>query len=243
MSFFSWVKDCATSIASGIKSCVKGICSSLATAASSIGTAVKDCIPILGKWAGNIGFAVQCIGIAIDVVSKICGLLRQDEKVTDIGERALQAEDYGITLDSCNKDFKTYMKKLREFTLDPQKAAARTETEQWLAGSLVLEKGIEQLFPQMSTRDMWPILARASGFFTKQRLDVYAQLAKERNLPFGEALATFFMPPDNGHVSKNVRDYVWDAEKRFNPSATPNQLHDEFKTVREECAAPDPSQK
>lgn len=240
MGFFSWVGECAASIASGIKSVATSIGSALASVGTSLGTAVKNLAPVLGKWAGQIGAAIQIISICVEVIAKICNILQKNETVADIGERALQAEEDGITLESCNNDYKAYMQRLRDFELDPRKASVRPEADKLLAGSLVLEKGIEDLYPKMSTADLWPIIVRSSSFFTPQRLEAYAKMAREENMPFGESFAKFFMPPASGHIGKKIFDLVYGAEKSFDPSATPNEIQQEFKKVREECAAPEP---
>lgn len=240
MGFFSWVGECVSTIASGIKSVASGITSALTSMGVNLGAAVKNLAPVLGKWAGQIGVAIQVISVCVEVIARICAILQKNETVADIGERALQAEEDGVTLESCNNDYQAYMKRLREFELDPHKASRWSEADKLLAGSLVLEKGIEDLYPRMSTADLWPIIVRSASFFTPERFEAYAKMAREQNMPFGESFAKFFMPPADGHVSKKIYDLVFGAEKAFNPSATPNQIEREFKTVREECAAPEP---
>lgn len=234
-----WSSLCSA-VGTGIKAVASGISSALSTVSANVGAAVKALVPALSKWAGNIGVAIQVISLCVEVAAKICELLRKNETVADIGERSLQAGEEGITLESCQNDYKAYLKRLREFELDPQKAAARPEIEKMAAGSLVLEKGLEELYPAMSTRDLWLALARAGNFFTPERLETYARLAKEQNFPFGETFAKFFMPPPDGHLGKKIYDFVNAAEKAFNPGATPNQIQREFREVREKCAAPEP---
>lgn len=239
MGLISGIVGCVSTIASGIKNVASGISSALATVGVNVGAAVNSLRTALEKWVPQIGVAIRVISICVDVVAKICGIMRQNETVAEIGERSLQADEHGITLESCNNDYKAYMKRLREFDLDPHKAEERPEDEKLLAGCEVLEKGIEALYPQMSTADAWLVLARGASFFTPERLEAYARYAKEQGMPFGESLGKFFMPPPDGHVGKKIFDFVYAAEKAFNPSATPNQIQQEFKTVREECAAPE----
>ena len=240
MGLGSFLSDCATSLVSGLKSVASGISSALSSVGINVGGAVNSLRTALEKWVPQIGLAIRVVSIGVDIVAKICGILRQNETVAEIGERSLQASENGITLESCNNDYKAYMKRLREFDLDPQKASRRLETDKLMAGSLVLEKGIEELYPQMSTADAWLVLARGASFFTPERLEAYAKMAKEQNMPFGESLAKFFMPPPGGHVGKKIFDFVYAAEKAFNPSATPNQIEKEFDKVEKECAAPEP---
>lgn len=239
MGFLGWVGECVSGIASGIKSVASSITSALASVGVNLGAAVKSLAPVLGKWAGHIGLAIQVVSLCVEIVSKITGLLRQNENIAEMGERALQAEEDGITLESCNNDYKAYMQRLRDFELDPRKA--HSERDKLMAGSLLLEKGLEELYPKMSTADLWPIIMRSASFFTPQRLEAYAKYAKEQNMPFGESFAKFFMPPADGYVSKKIYDFVYAAEKAFNPSATPNQIQKEFDKVEKECAATEPA--
>lgn len=241
MGLGSFLSDCATSLVSGIKSVASGISSALSSVGINVGAAVNLLRTALEKWVPQIGVAIRVISICVEVVAKICGIMRQTETVAEIGERSLQADEHGITLESCNNDYKAYMKRLREFELDPRKAEERPEDEKLLAGCEVLEKGIEALYPQMSTAAAWLVLARGASFFTPERLEAYAKMAKEQNMPFGESLGKFFMPPPDGHVGKKIFDFVYAAEKAFNPSATPNEIQKEFDKVEKECAAPAPA--
>lgn len=238
MGFWDAICDIGSSLASGIASVVSSIGSTLSSVASGVADAVKTLAPVLTEWAGKISPIAQVICQCIEIVAKLCGILQQDETVEEIGERSLQAEEEGITLESCDNDYNAYMKRLREFEMDPSKAEARPEWEKRLAGSLVVEKGIEELSPNMSTKDIWPLLARCAEFFTSERLTTYAKLAKEQGVPFGETLAKFFSPDENVHVDKKDKDFVYSAEKAFNPSSTTNQMAQAFREVRE-AVSPD----
>lgn len=241
MGFLSSVGDFFSSIATGISSAVRGVASAVTSVATSVVQAVKVLAPVLVKLVGpQIGIAIQVIGIVIDVVAKVMNLLKPNEKVPDMGERALQAEEQGITLESCNKDFDAYMEKLRALELDPQKAATRPKTDQWLAGSLLLEKGLELKYPQMSTAAMWPIIVRNSDFFTRQRQEVYTHLALEKNIPFGESIARYFAPGDRVRVDSDTADFVWEAEKKMNPAATDNEISATLRTVSANCETQEP---
>ena len=198
MEFLSSVGDLVSSIGTAIVSAVRGVASAVTSVATSVLQAVKVLAPVLEKLVGpKIEIAAQVIGIVIDVVAKVMNLLKPNEKVPDMGERSLQAEEQGITLENCNDDFDAYMEKLRALELDPQKAAMRSKIDQWLAGSLLLEKGLELKYPQMSTAAMWPIVIRNPDFFTRQRQEVYTHLALKKISPLGKALPDI-LPPATG---------------------------------------------
>lgn len=233
MGFFSFVGD----IVSGIGRAFSGVASAIGEFVVSAGKAVGKILPVLGQWAGHIGTAVQIISLAIDIVSRIMHLIKDHETVPDLGERVLQAEEQGITLDTCGNDFDAYMEQLRKLKLDPQKAAARQDKpDQWMAGCLLLEKGLSIKFPHMATAAMWPILARNPEFFTKERLETYANLARERDIPFGESVAKYFIPEQNKRLDPAIRDYLFDAEKKVTPTATRNDICEAFDKVEAACA-------
>jgi len=237
MGFWSSVGSFISGCASTIGSVIRSVGSAVGGFAGSAIKAVSNLVPVLSKWAGNIGIAVQVIGIVIDVVSKILNIIKEHETVPDIGERALQAEEQGITLESCDNDFDAYMEKIRNIKLNPQRT--HQSHEQWLAGSLLLEKGLEQKYPNMCTSAMWPIIVRNADFFTKERMAAYAQVAMEKNVPFGESIAKYFTPRTNSRIDIATNDYLKEAEKRFNPRATPNDIIDEFHRVKANCAGAD----
>ncbi|MBQ7609342.1 MAG: hypothetical protein IJU76_15450 [Desulfovibrionaceae bacterium] len=231
MGFFSWIASGISSIASGIGKVASSIGSVLSSAAKSIYTAVKTLAPILATWAGNIGTAVRIIGLVIDIVAKIHGMLKEKENVQDIGERVLQAEEKGITLENCKNDFDAYMEKIRNLELNPEKASVRPKEEKILAGCILIEKGLEQQFPNMTTAPMWPIIIRNPDFFTHTRLETYAQMAKERDLPLGDSVAKYFVQYPNKRVDRPTRDFLFDAEKKLDPSATKNDIQEKLDTV------------
>lgn len=221
---------------SAIGGALGAVCSAIGSAlgsvASGVGKAVTTLGPALATWAGKLNTAIAVISAVVQVVGLFMKILKPGEKVHEIGERALQAEEQGITLDSCKNDFNAYMEKLRKLELDPEKARQRPEVDQALAGCLTVEKGLETLWPRMSTRDLWPIIARSPDFFTAARMEVYAQLAREQKLDFGKTLAKYFEAGPKDKLDSHIRDYVWSAEEKYNPAETPKQIREILDKVR-----------
>ena len=163
------IREFFSGIASGIKSCVSAIGSVVSSAISICSSELGSAVRVLGsaiiKKVPCIGEVIEAIGVGIQIVGEICKILKHGESVQEIGDRALQAEEReGITLTSCNNDFDAYMEKLRSIKLDPKKSAKLSESDKLLAGSLVVEKGIELKRPQLSMAAMWPFIVAPPDF-------------------------------------------------------------------------------
>lgn len=229
MGFLSAIGGALSAVGSAISGAVRAV-------ASGIGKAVSTLGPTLATWAGRLNTAITWISAVVQVVGLMMKILKPGEKIEDIGERALQAEEMGITLDRCDKDFNAYMEKIRNLELDPEKARLRPETDKALAGCLTVEKGLETLWPHMSTSELWPIIARSPDFFNAARMEVYARLAMEQKLDFGKVLAKYFEAGPKDRLESPIRDYVWDAEKKYNPSETPREIMETLNKVRDNLA-------
>lgn len=235
MGFGAWI----SSIGSAFSSCVSGLKSAIGCVAASVMKAVGIAGPALSGWAGALMAAMPAIGAALQVAGAILNILKPDEKVPEIGERAIQAEEQGITLNSCNGDFKNYMQQIRDLKLDPAKMEKRSPIQQWLAGSLVVEKGLESMYPYMATIMAWPVIAKNPEFFNDNRFETYARLAMQTHMPLGEVIAKYFISGPNAKPDSAVRSFIWDAEKLYSPEESSNQIYDTLNKARENCQKPE----
>ena len=214
-----------------ISSVGSALSSAISTVASSVSAGVKtfmETVPVLGKTLGPVlGKVVTVINIiatVVEIAARLVNLLRPQESVKEIGDRALQAEDEGITLESCSNDFNAYMEKLRALKLDPEKTAKHSDLDQQAAGLLVLEKGLEQCSPYLSSRSMWEIMCLNPQFFSKERLSSYAEFARDAGMPLGDSVKRYFFSQGTPLDRLKAMDFMEGAEKRFQPSATPNDI-------------------
>ena len=122
------------------------------------------------------------------------------------------------------------MEKLRALKLDPEKSARRSDWEQQAAGIVVLEKGLEQYAPNLTSRAMWEVMCRYPEFFSRERLTCYAEFARESGLPLGDSVARWASSEGSTFELINALDFMKGAEQRFRPDATP---YDIVQTLRE----------
>ena len=231
-SVCSGISSVCSSISRGISAAVdkiSGLCSSIGPALSVISKIVA-CIPGCQGLAAVMG----TIGRIATVIAVITGVFRQDERVEDIGERALQAEEQGITLKSCNGDFKAYMEKVRNLKLDPDKM--HEKNEQIMAGCMVAEQGIREANPKLSTVSLYP-LAMFSDLCSADRLKKWAETAQRMDMPLS-SIAKFYLGstvfnaifPEEGKKANAMdgRKAAVAAEKELHPDLNKNAINDDI---------------
>lgn len=156
MAFFPFVSGAISAVGS-IGSAHSSFASGVGTVIANIVTALKPVAEALGKFANAF---LQGLGI-----------LKPDEKIEDLGERALQAAERGITLDQFD-NFEDYADALRDFDLDPDKAEKRSQSERLVAGLGVGTLALERKFDAApgSLDSLWLLSIANPSYFTPERM-------------------------------------------------------------------------
>lgn len=154
-----------------------GFFSSAVAAVSSIGASVASFATGLATTIATLPIPTikQCIDAIVNcaqIVMRVFGALQPGESVEDLGERALQAKEQGITTDQFD-DFDDYMDALRNFELDPDKAAQRNPLEKQLAGLGVGTAGLEHKLNvgPGELNGIWLLPMVNSEYFTPERME------------------------------------------------------------------------
>lgn len=179
MGFWSSVGSAISSACSAV-SCIG---SALSSFASGVGSVIAGVVSALAPVA-------EALGKFTSAFLQGLGILKPDEKAEDLGERALQAAEKGITLDQFD-NFDSYVDALRNFELDPDKAANRSPVEKLVAGIGVGNVALERKFnaPPGSFDSLWLLPMANPDYFTLDRMqslvntgrfsgDVFAYLEK-----------------------------------------------------------------
>ncbi|AKU11338.1 hypothetical protein AzCIB_1436 [Azoarcus sp. CIB] len=113
----------------------------------------------------------EALGKFANAFLQVLGILKADEKTEDLGERALQAAEKGITLDQFD-DFDCYLDALRNFDLDPDKAEKRSHAEKLVAGLGVGTVAVERKFNAApgALDSMWLLPIANPSYFTPERM-------------------------------------------------------------------------
>ena len=226
MGFWSGVGSALSSACSSIGSALSSACSSVLSGisnivsnAGTIMTALAIAIPVTGALAKAIA--------AIDIISKILGMLEPNETTEDIGDRAIQAQEAGISPEDY-ATYKEYMVAIKSFELDPKKSAEYSETEKMLAGVGVQYWGFEEKFG-VGTGELLTKTVESPDYFTGDRLASF--LDKVESI---SDVVQYF----DGKLSSNERNAVEakliEAEKAINPEKSNADIFKELDTYRHE---------
>lgn len=154
MGFFSFMSTAISSACSTIGSALSSFANGLGPVLSTIATHLPKLGEALGQFANNF---LQAVGI-----------LKPDEDVKQLGERALQAAQEGITPEKFD-DFDDYVEALRNFEIDPDKAKTRNDVERLVVGLGVGSFGLEKSLRQHLAHCL------LSGFYRWQTQNFYCK--------------------------------------------------------------------
>lgn len=183
MGFWSAVCSAASSVSSAIGRACSAIGSTLSSFANGVGTIIGGIVSALSPVAAALGKFANAFLQGL-------GILKPNEDTQEMGDRALQAADKGITIDKF-KNFDDYMTALRDFKLDPEQSAKRSSAEKMVAGLGVGTIATEDKFnlDRGSLNGMWLLPMANPGYFTPERMqtlvstgrlggDIFAYLEK-----------------------------------------------------------------
>lgn len=176
MDFFSSIGN---AISSGF-SAVSNAFSTVASVASAIGSRVAEFAsnikPILGPILTTIAAViphpvVKAVVTCANALLHALSIFHPNENIQDMGDRALQAAEKGITMDKF-EDFDDYIDALRKFELNPEASEKYGAAEKLIAGLGVATVGIEDKFNAEpgSLSNLWLLPATNPEYFTAERL-------------------------------------------------------------------------
>ncbi len=176
MGFFSSIGN---AISSGF-SAVSNAFSTVASVASAIGSRVAEFAsnikPILGPILTTIAAViphpvVKAVVTCANALLHALSIFHPNENIQDMGDRALQAAEKGITMDKF-EDFDDYIDALRKFELNPEASEKYGAAEKLIAGLGVATVGIEDKFNAEpgSLSNLWLLPATNPEYFTAERL-------------------------------------------------------------------------
>lgn len=127
-----------------------------------------------------LGLAVEglkALGNILTVIGKALGLIKPETQVDELGDKALQAEEAGITPDQF-ETYEAYVKAIEGFQLDPEKSRETTLNEK-------VEKGIEltagvtrEKFPELSVETvakLGALIEKHPTVFTEDSMRIFTK--------------------------------------------------------------------
>jgi hypothetical protein len=153
MSFFSSV--------------VSAVSSAILLVSNKVGIISNFAMDIAPKIAKHLG----TVGLVIQAIATIVNIFRPNEKVEEIGDRALQASESGILVENFDS-FDEYLDSIRSFELNSEKSDSYSFEAKSIAGIGIACQGIEDKFQLQSGTmgAMSVLIASNSNYFNSERV-------------------------------------------------------------------------
>lgn len=216
--------DIGSSIIEGGKSIIRGI--------ASIGTKVvavaEPLIHVLAKVAPAIGVPLSAaLSVAKAVVRAAAvavGIMDAAESVEDLGERALEAGERGISMDDF-EDPADYLEAVRGIPLNENREKYRDE-ERRFAGVSVLAAALFLKFDVAP--DIYGLFVQYQGFFTPERVSAYMKYAEDSGCSIND-VRDFFSSNATVEEKRQAHHFLVEAERRrvsdFDPDGFDEELY------------------
>lgn len=154
---------------------IVGAISAVVSAVSSIGPAVAGfCATILPRLAPLLAQGMEAFKVVaqiVDTISLVFGIFKGGENTENMGDRALQAAEQGITPDDFD-DHAQYMDALRDFKLDDAKSEKTPVEQKIIAGFALAGRGLDDKFnsPEGTMSSLIPLIAANPLYFSADKL-------------------------------------------------------------------------
>lgn len=176
---------------------------------------------LVGSIANICVSIVSCkiISKAIETIGKALGIIKVEDKIEDLGDRALQAEDEGITLDNFST-FEEYKEALEKFEIDPEKTKSNSMEAKERKFIEICAMGMKEQNPNLKVEEMLTFMDKYPNLFSPERANVIGKLVVEDSNVINDMVGFVTGNERNGHNLKNGRDALVTIEMDQNPNLT-----------------------
>lgn len=151
---------------------------------SAISTFISTTVSKLGpvftvaaKILPVISPAIQVVSVVAEVVLRALEIIKPNESLDQLGDKAIQAAAQGITADAFDS-YDEYMEKIRNFEVKPEESAKIDDDAKRIAGLMVGTKAMDYKLniPDGSAIALLALAAQ-DNFFDTKRTEAIARLA------------------------------------------------------------------
>lgn len=235
MGFWSSVGSAISSGFSAACSAVTSVCSTAVSVCGSIGrsvgTIVSNIAPKLMMIVGPTS-KLNTLLVVVDAVIQLYSILKPDEKIQDIGDKAIQASEEGISMDKFD-GFDEYMTSLRNFEVDPERSEKMDELTKQLIGIAVVTQGLAEKLnvDGVALGNVWTLPALNAQVFTAERIK--AILDNSANVG---NVVKYFEKDLTPQIALNVEKELVSAEKQLSPEKSDADIYKLLDTTRADVA-------
>ena len=221
-----------SSISSGISS----VCSGIASVCSGIGrgvgsfmtTVAPKLLTVIGTTVGKLNAVVA----VVQTVVQLYGILKPEEKVEDIGDKAIQASEEGISMDKFD-DFDAYMESLRNFDVNSERSNQIDEVTKKLSGIAVVTQGLAEKLKvnDNSLGNLWRLPALNAQVFTADRIKAILDSTTNIN-----HVLRYFEKDLTPQTAVNIEKVLFDVEKKLSPEKSEADIYQLLDSTKDDIA-------
>ena len=160
----------------------------------------------------------EAVSKLVRAIGKALGLIKEDEKPEDLGDKALQAEEQGITPDKF-KSYEEYANRIQNFELDPEKSKNYSTEDKMKKAMEVYSKLIAEKYPEMvvDLDKLATLEQKNPGYLTDARIDQISEMIKDDPKLIGD-IGRYLSGSETDTVDiSNTIDKMVNIEKGANP--------------------------
>ena len=195
----------------------------------AIGTLVTAAVTVSNALA-VAGLAIQGLKVianALTSIAKALGIIKPERSVEEVGDRALQAEEKGMSPEQYSS-YEAWVKDIEkdDWGYNPEKNKDMDPEKKVLKGVEVSTAVTMERFPELPVQDFFSLAGKNPEFFTVERMDELGKLANSDSDAFGNVV---------NYVAGNITDHptldatcdiLMDIERTFNPGLCENLAYD-----------------
>lgn len=197
---------------------------------TAISEIVSTAAALLPKIIEVVGKNILEFAQILSGIMKGLGLIKPDEEVTDLGDKALQAADDGITPEKYDT-YEDYLKAIEDFDLDPEKSKDIDDGKK-------LEKGVEVITATLVERygevmgDFLLLIGKNQPYFL-ERMPLITTVVRDSLANFGDIVRYIQGTETDTKKSNDTLRVLYDIEKRVNPEATIDDLMNNIEKLKD----------
>jgi hypothetical protein len=220
---------------SSIGATLSSFCEGALRIGGAIASTVAKVAPLLAPLIAKMHPVVRAVVAVLTIVGEVLNILKPDEKVEELGDRALQAAEQDEKLVPENfSDYNDYLNEIRNIKLDPEKTEKNLKDgSAVLTGLATVSIGLEKVYGMRegSSVDLLKAVVADPEFFDSERLK---NLVTE-NADFG-AIVKYIDGKLGNAETDALYDKLFSIEKNNNPSAERGQFEDALYDVKANAA-------
>ena len=181
----------------------------LTSIVSAISSFMPKLLEIVGK---NL---IQIANIIIGIVKGL-GIVSPEENATDLGDKALQAEEAGIKPENYDS-YEEYLKAVEKFETNPERSAQIKEEEKLQKGAEIMTATLIERYGDAVTA-LFSLIAKNPTYF-EQRMPFFTEMQKTDSNTFADITRYINGKETDIDRADSTLGKIFDVEKKVDPAA------------------------